>query len=319
MALMPLVSVVIPAYNAAPVLGAALGSVQRQTHPHIEAIIVDDGSTDNTAEIARQFCEGDSRFRLLRQANAGVSVARNAAMEQARGEFIAFLDADDVWLPGKLARQISLFREDSRTKLVFTNYLSWDGERALALCYRAGQLLPEGDAMPRLIRSCLYLTSTIMVPRQVFSSVGGFDPELREAQDWDIFLRLGEHGLQVRGIREPLAQYRRWPGNRTRQTLKFAEAAVRVLGKNLAATQRPEWRPAYRRSLALARAKLELVRARHRIETDPDTVPSAILRAWCFYPQRVEWLLWYLLAAWPGTLGGGTLAGIIHRKMIRKW
>jgi hypothetical protein len=94
---------------------------------------------------------------------------------------------------------------------------------------------------------------------------------------------------------------------------------VRVLEKNLGATQRSEWRPVYRRSLAFARAKLELVRARHRIETEPDTVPSAILRAWRFCPKRVEWLLWYLLTAWPKALGGRATAGIIHQKMIRKW
>jgi glycosyltransferase involved in cell wall biosynthesis len=316
---MPLVSVVIPAYNAAPVLGEALGSVQRQAHLHFEAIIVDDGSTDDTAGIARRFCAGDARFRLLRQANAGVSVARNTALEQARGEFIAFLDADDVWMPGKLARQIPLFREGSRTNLVFTNYFSGDGEQDLAPRYRSGQSLPEGDAMPRLIRSCLYLTSTVILPRLVFSAVGGFDPELREAQDWDLFLRLGEHGLQARGIREPLARYRRWPGNRTGQKLKFAEAAVRVLEKNLGATQRPELRPAYRRSLSFARAKLELARARYRIETEPDTVPPAILRAWRLCPKRVEWLLWYLLAAWPDALGGGATAAMVHRKMLQKY
>jgi glycosyltransferase involved in cell wall biosynthesis len=315
----PLVSVIIPSWNGAAVLEEALRSAQTQSYRHFEVIIVDDGSTDDTAKIAGRFCESDARFRLLHQANAGVSVARNTAMEQARGEFIAFLDADDVWMPGKLARQIPLFREDSRTNLVFTNFFAWDGEQDLAHRYRSDKPLPEGDAMPRLIRSCLYLTSTVIVPRQFLSLAGGFDPELREAQDWDLFLRLGEHGLRARGIREPLARYRRWPGNRTGQKLKFAVAAVRVLEKNLGATQRPALRPAYRRSLSFARAKLELARARYRIETEPDTVPPAILRAWRLCPKRVEWLLWYLLAAWPDALGGCATAAMVHRKMLQKY
>jgi len=91
-------------------------------------IVVDDGSTDRTGEIAQRFVEKDARFILLRQKNAGECVARNVALERARGEWIAFLDADDVWLSKKLAAQLDLLKQEPRANLLFTDYFSWDGQ-----------------------------------------------------------------------------------------------------------------------------------------------------------------------------------------------
>jgi hypothetical protein len=201
----------------------------------------------------------------------------------------------------------------------YTNFYFWDGERDLSTCYREGEPLPDGNPGRRLIFADLYGTSTVIVQRELLRKSGGFDPSFDGCGDWGMWLWLAENGLWARGIREPLVRYRCWAGNASNHKLKAAEGNVRVLEKSLRATQRPEWRPLYQRSLALARAKLELARARFRIETEPDTVPSAILRAWRLYPKRVEWLLWYLLAAWPDALGGRTTAAIIHHKMIRKW
>ena len=316
----PLVSIIIPAFNAAPVLVEALESARVQTFQNFEAIIVDDGSTDDTTEIARRFCAGDSRFRLLRQANAGLPAARNTALGQANGEWIAFLDADDAWLAQKLERQLALAGEDLHANFLFANFYFWDGARDLAIRYRANRPLPDGDTSTKLIFSNMYGISTVIVRRETISAVGEFDKQLFcGCEDWDLWLRIAERGLWARGLREPLVRYRRWPGNMTSKKMTMTEAAVRVLEKNLAATQRPESRPVYRRSLAFARAKLELIRARYRIETEPGTVSPAILRAWRLYPQRVEWLLWYLLTAWPDFLGGRATAAVIHRKMIRKW
>ena len=319
----PSVSVVMPALNVASVLVAALESIRAQTFRDFEAIIVDDGSTDDTAAIARRFCATDPRFHLVRQNNRGASAARNAAIAQARGKWIAFLDADDVWLPGKLACQMQLLREDPHANFLFTNFYLWDGKCDLSVWFHDHQPLPEGDVSHKLVfnvsHACAASMSTGLVRRELLNTAGLFDPELALAEDWDLLLRMGERGLRVRGTREPLARYRRWAGNITNQKLKMAESNVRVLEKNLHATQRPELRPLYRRSLAFARSRLELTRARQLIAVQPATVPAAIWRAWRLQPRRVEWLLWFALVVWPKYLGGRATARMVHRKLIRKW
>ena len=315
----PLVSVVIPAFNAASVIEETLDSVCAQTYQDFEVIIVDDGSTDDTAVIAREFCAADARFTLVQQPNGGPSVARNNAIERARGDWIAFLDADDVWLPEKLARQMELFREDPRANFLFTNYYFWDGSSGLFAYYRQNRPLPEGDAARKLVFACIYGCLTVMVRRETLQAVGPFDPDLPFVQDWDMWLRIAERGMWARGTREPLARYRRWPGSRSNQKMRSAEGDVRVLEKNLRATQHPELRPIYRHSLALARGKLELARARQLLDLQPEAVPAAIWRAWRQHPRRLKWLMWFALVAWPKFLGGAASARIVHRKLVQKF
>jgi len=315
----PLVSVIIPAFNAAGVITQSLASVRDQTFRDFEAIIVDDGSTDDTAALARRFCAADPRFCVLQQAHTGIPVARNAAIARARGAWIAFQDADDVWLPQKLERQVELSRADPRANLLFTNFYYWDGDRDLHANYLAGQPLPEGDAARELVSACVYGNLTVMLRRETFRRVGGFDPAFEFAQDWDLWLRIADQGLWARGTYESLARYRRWPGCQTNQKLAVAEWAVRVLEKNSRASQRPELRPLYQRSLTARRTRLEFVRARSLIGCRPEAVPAAIWRAWRLNPRRLKWLMWTGLVAWPNLLGGRATAGIVHRKILRKW
>jgi glycosyltransferase involved in cell wall biosynthesis len=319
----PLVSVVIPAFNAVGVIEQTLQSVQAQTFENFEVIIVDDGSTDNTAAIVQRFCSMDPRFVLMTQPHSGVSVARNMAIAHAHGEFIAFLDADDVWLPEKLARQIELFRDYPRVNFTFTNFYMWNGERDLSLWYRNDRPLPDGDMGHKIVfsvsRACAASMSTAMVRREIFYTIGLFDPDLMIGEDWDLWLRLAEHGLWVRGTREPLARYRRWSGCISNQKLKTVEANVRVLEKNLHATRRPGLRPLYERSLALMRVQLELACARLLIKTQPNAVPAAIWRAWRLNPRQLKWLMRFVLLIWPRILGGRATERIVHRKLIQKW
>jgi glycosyltransferase involved in cell wall biosynthesis len=319
----PLVSVIIPVWNGAVFLPEALRSLQAQTYAHFEAVIVDDGSTDNTAAVARRFCETDSRFIFVQQAHAGVSAARNAAIARSRGEYVAFLDADDVWSPKKLTRQLEVFAEDPRVNAVFTNFYMWDGQRDLHIWYRPEKPLPEGDVAARLVFNiglvCAASMSVAVLRRELFDKAGFFDPELTIGEDWDLFLRMAECGLWVRVTREPLARYRRWSGNVTNQKLKTIEGNVRVLQKNFQTTRRPELRPLYEHSLAFARAQFELGRARQFIESRPDAVPAAIWRAWRIYPRKLKWLMWFALVAWPKFLGGNATARIVHRKLVQKW
>jgi glycosyltransferase involved in cell wall biosynthesis len=313
----PLVSVVIPAFNAIRTLGDCLKSIQSQTFKDFEAVIIDDGSTDETVAIARDFCAKDSRFKLIAQANEGCSVARNSGIARSQSEWIAFQDADDFWFPEKLARQIELTQTDPRANFIFTNLLFWDGERDLHPAYPPDKPLPEGDTIRRLIFADLYATNTVLVRRETLSQVGPFDPKLRLSQDWDLWLRIGEQGLRARGVREPMARYRRWPGNNTAKRSEVAEANVRMLEKNLALTRRDDLRKLYRRSIASARVVRELVHAYPLIEKNPGAMADATLRAWKIEP-RLKWLRWYLLLKWPAILGGKATRRMIQRKFTEK-
>jgi glycosyltransferase involved in cell wall biosynthesis len=313
-----LVSVIIPAWNRAALLPETLRSLQAQTYRRFEAIIVDDGSTDDTAIVARQFCETDPRFHLVQQPKQGISAARNAAIDRARGEFIAFLDSDDFWLPDLLLRLTDLMREDPRVNLSFANFYLWDGRRDLSVYYGDHRPLPEGDAAPQLVFLCDYAIGAVMLRREMLAADCRFDPQFDICEDWDLWQRLAERGLWARGTREPLMCYRRWPGSVSGENLKILLGNVRVLEKNLGATQRPELRSLYRRSLGLARARVELARARRLMDSAPDQIPAAIWRAWRAHPTRLMWLVWWALAAWPKLLGGRATARIVHRKLIPK-
>jgi glycosyltransferase involved in cell wall biosynthesis len=319
----PAISIIIPAYNVEPVIAETLASVQQQTFRDFEAIVVDDGSEDRTSEIVRQFVEKDARFILLRQENAGVSAARNAALKRARGELIAFLDADDIWFPEKLTCQIAMFRQDPRVNFTFTNFVFGNGQQNWGPFYRKRKPLPEGNPLRQLISANLFATPTVVTRRAGIVAAGGFDSNLALAEDWDMWLRMAERDLWVRGTRESLVRVRIWTGNISKQKLKMAERDVCVLEKNLHSTRHPEWRSLYERSLARARVKLELTRQCSHIRSllkdgNLSAVPPAVLRLW-FCEPRWKWLRWYLRLVWPKFLGGDKTARYVHQKILNQW
>ncbi len=311
----PFVSVVVPAYNVEPFLAETLTSIQRQTYREFEAIVVDDGSTDRTGEIARQFADQDTRFTLLRQPNAGTAAACNTALKQARGKWIAFLEADDVWLPGKLAAQLDLPKQEPHANLLFTDYFSWDGQNDLGRRYSNPDKFPDGDVGRALIFFDLFCTSTVMIKRETLNVVGLFDAEVPVGQDWDLWLRIAEHGLWAKGVRQPLARYRVWSGNVSRNIIRMCECNALILEKALARPQNASRRRAYQRSLQIARGNLEFARVRPLIETHPKAVPAAALRAWRGCPARLKWLLWYFATLRPDS----RWAEIVYRKIRGRW
>ncbi len=194
----PLISVVIPAYNAARTIGATLRSVIDQTYPNIEIIVVDDGSTDGTAAIVRSVLAGEPRLRFVAQGNAGVAAARNAGAALARGDFIAPVDADDLWHPTKLAKQMELMKRGSeRLGLVYcwSSWIDDDGcvvERYGAMSYASGRVYSL-----LALEDFICNASVPLIRRSAFAAVGGYDTGLRRAggqgcEDWQLYLRLAE-------------------------------------------------------------------------------------------------------------------------------
>ena len=310
---------VIPAFNAVNVVGETLESVRRQTFQNYEVVVVDDGSTDGSTDVIRRFCETDPRFTFVAQSNAGNPAARNTGILRARGEWVALLDHDDVWFPQKLERQMALAREDPRANFLFTNFYFWDGARDLKLMYPDDQPFPEGDSIRRLIFSFTYLPSTVVVRRQTLLDVNLFDPTMLMAEDWDMWLRIAEHGIHARGIREPLVRYRRWPGSiTTANLLKSTDYNALAVKKRLRETSRSDLLPMYRRSLAAVQTSCEMLRARSLVETNPGAVPPFVWRAWCHEP-RLKWLRWYLFLVWPKFLGGNATRRYVYRRILSRW
>src|SRR5262249_2086182 len=146
-------------------------------------------------------------------------------------------------------RQMQLFSADTQVNFSFTNVYFWDGERDLRQRYPNDEPLVSGDPLRRLLEGNLFSTSSVMVRREELERVGGFDPTLERNQDFDLWLRLAEQGLWVRGTHEPLVRYRRWPGNISRHRLKMMDTGLRALRKNIRNTRHPELLPLYRRAI----------------------------------------------------------------------
>ena len=207
---MATVSVIIPTYNHATFLPSALESVFAQTSHPLEVIVVDDGSTDETAEVLRAY---EGRIRVLTQPNRGVAAARNGGAALASGELLAFLDADDAWHPAKLERQVACFGSEPSVGLVHCGVEEVDG--------RGRQLRTRLDGMggwvsPEMLRFrqgvILGGGSAAVIRRAAFLDVGGFDETLSTSADWDLYYRIARR-YPVGFVPEVLVRYRIHGGN----------------------------------------------------------------------------------------------------------
>lgn len=194
----PSVSVVIPTYNRARFLPAAIASIRAQTWPCAEIVVVDDGSTDDTAEVLTTLGEG---IVHLRQQNAGPAAARNRGIREARGDLIAFLDTDDRWCPRKIERQVELLRRHASVALVSADMAIEDehgsalvasnfAKRGLAAFFGDLKGAPVPDAPRRLLQLNFINTSTVLARREVLLALDGFDTRLRYGEDLELWLRI---------------------------------------------------------------------------------------------------------------------------------
>lgn len=203
----PLVSVITPAYNCEATIAETITSVLAQTFSDFELIIVDDGSTDSTAAIVHSFT--DERIRYIHQINSERSIARNNGIENSNGKYIAFLDADDLWLPEKLQKQLPMLEKRPELGLVYSGLYYFDDQTGERLDYFQKFLnFQRGDISLALALGNDFIQSpTPIVPKHVFERVGTFDPDLPPVEDWDMWIRIAYH-YPVDYIDEPLACYR---------------------------------------------------------------------------------------------------------------
>lgn len=210
----PRVSVVMPAYNCAATVREAVDSVLAQDGVDMELIVVDDGSTDGTRDVLAGY---GKRLRLLRQANGGPAAARNRALAIARSEYIAFLDADDVWLPGKLRTQLDYFAAHSDIDVVYGNWLRWHASEPRPAAPPEDEGIDEdasGWIYTGMLLDSMIHSITALVRRNVIDAVGGFDESLRTGEDYDFWLRVTRRHRVVK-LKRALALYRIHPASTT--------------------------------------------------------------------------------------------------------
>lgn len=232
----PLVSIITPVYNGEKYLEETLLSVFSQTYKHWELIVIDDGSaTDACAKICQKYSD---KMKYLRQDNRGLSAARNRGIQEAKGEYIAFIDQDDIWLPQKLEKQVAYYlnlREQGKnTGLIFTwlQNISATGEKISQVCYECG-----GKNYDVLVFADFVGTpSSVLLPRSVLEDVGVFDENIKGNSDWDLWLRISRK-YEMYSLNELLTQYRFNGGSLSTNTPLMIKDTFTVVEKVLKAEE----------------------------------------------------------------------------------
>ncbi len=224
------ISVIIPTYNRAALIERAVQSVLDQGYPELEVIIVDDCSSDNTEAVVTAM--NDPRVKFIKHTeNRGANAARNTGIKAASGDYIAFQDSDDEWMPGKLARQIEAFREaPADTGVVYTAF--WRIESKEKTYTPAKDVLTtNGDLLEELLKRNFITTQSILVKKACLEEVGLFDETMPRLQDWELLLRLAKR-YPFRFIDAPLVNVYHTPGNITSNQRALNDALVLLLEKH---------------------------------------------------------------------------------------
>jgi glycosyltransferase involved in cell wall biosynthesis len=218
------VSVIIPTYNSAHFIEDAINGALSQTYPHVEIVVVDDGSTDNLHEVLKQY---EDKLRLIVQENRGLSAARNTGIRSSTGEYLAFLDADDFWKPEKLALQMEVFKRESSVGVVYTGVMDVDASGA-PLQYK--ECTQRGSILDQLLENNCLVASASAVKRECFEKVGFFDEQLTASEDWDLWLRIAPYyGIDF--VDRPLTCYRLHSQNMHKDASRMERNILRVLDK----------------------------------------------------------------------------------------
>ena len=257
------ISVVIPAYNQGHYLGDAIQSVLDQTYQDFEMIVVDDGSTDNTRDLATSF--RDARVRYVYQENRGLSAARNTGIQHTTGPFVTFLDSDDFFLPNALASLVTALERNPEIGFVAgqTVVIDEDGQPL-------GEVMearPPDDGSELLLGNPFQACS-VMLRRVWLDRVGLFDEGLRSYEDWDLWLRLAKAGCRMAGVDQPVSLYRFHSAQMTRNGTQMTTATFAVLDKVFSAADLPSsWQA--RRDQAYSNAHLRAAAQAYHAQAFP--------------------------------------------------
>ena len=261
------VSIIIPAYNAAEFIGETLASVAAQTFTSHEVIVINDGSPD-TEELERVLEPYRDRIVYIKQENGGAGAARNAGLRAARGEFVAFLDADDAWLPNFLSEQVAFIKSGEGYDLVYANArLFGEGPKAHGTVMDRDRSEGPVTFESLIGERCIVNTSSVVARREPILEVGLFDESLRNSQDFDLWARLAKReGARMNYQNKVLARHRAHEGSLAWDGVKSVEGELKVLEK---IGQRSDLSPSERatlaRTVALRRASVAVDKGKRRL------------------------------------------------------
>lgn len=257
---MPKVSIVIPVYNSEKTVGEALDSVLAQVYADYEVIVVNDGSTDDSEAVIRRYVTGGKADIIcVTQKNKGAAAARNAGIRIAKGELIAFLDADDLWDNDKLKTAVETLDAHPEVMLVFSDMRhSVDGKMVHAsyLHERGYRHIASGQIYDNLLKENFIFTPTAVMRKSVFTKTGDFDESLKIAEDYDLWLRIALR-FEILFIDRPLVTRRRIGSNITQDKRLYIESGIRLREKLLTVhTQEPQRRAIIEKQLKRDRYQL---------------------------------------------------------------
>jgi hypothetical protein len=321
-----LVSVIIPAYNSGPYLSETIDSVLAQTHPHREIIVVDDGSTDDTPARVKGY---GGAVTYIPQAQGGVGAARNRGLAAARGDYIALLDHDDLWLPEKLAVQVDVAARHSESGIIVCDGVEFDGETIVSphlLSPRNREALarsPDGEVTGPIYRALIRgevikCPAQTLIPRAITERIGPLSSARNEATDFDYYLRISrEHPVTMH--RHALVRWRYLPTSRSgpkeRRMLQWAMLMSPVMARE-ARLGPPEHRP-------LVRAALRALVRRHAREAyyygrrhDPAYARTSLRQVMRYAPLDAHALAYLAACFLPDSLTA--LAGRVRRRLARR-
>jgi len=234
----PLITIIIPCYNGADFVGATLESVLQQTHEHLQIVVVDDGSTDESASVIQSFA--DQRIEYIYQENQGLSAARNTGIRHTKGQFVNFLDADDLFLPEKLQLQLEFLQQHPAYGLVAEGFIRCDerGEHLYTSMDEEGEI-----PLQNLIVKGQFPVQTPLIRKTWIDKTGFFDTGLKAAEDWDFYCRMALEGCRMYRLRQANSAYRILDNAMTTNAPRQTEMLLQVVQKTFSNSKLPEkWR-----------------------------------------------------------------------------
>ncbi len=290
----PQISVIIPTYNCAALLPRAIRSAYAQTLPPAEVVVVNDGSTDDTAQVLEELAPTlPANFVYENKLNGGEASGRNRGVELATGEFVAFIDQDDVWHPEKLERQMKLFEQDPELGLTFTAKTQISGESSETVGPRDWDTAPE-HALRELMIGCCITPSTVVARKRVLEAAGPFDESLWLGCDWTMWLNVATNGERIGYEPTPLTDYYVHGGNMSSEVSRIAKAALVIFPRLFASGRLPQ---SIQRMERWCYARWHMISAAYSLDDgDPREARTHLLQAARERPASIRpgWLRLYV-------------------------